>query len=137
MGLAAVINAACWLGALGVLQLIGVKVSTSLQMFGGRPLDIAWSISLVLGCITAITAGLVARGEDHELAMVLERYAVLFLTVAVVVYAVAIIVVAGIGGSYVVLAFAGSLLTSMIGRQVLVWRQTRNVVREATRRSTT
>lgn len=95
-------------------QLFGVEASAVLDRAGGRPLDVTWSLCLILGWSLVSCAYTVGTNDSS---MVLEASGLLLLCVGVGVYAVVLLCTLGsLHGSMMVLALCGAVVATGLRR---------------------
>lgn len=113
--------------AIGILANLGG--SRSLERFGGRPVDIAWALALILAWCAFTYAWRAARRGDGESAGIIERAGTILFVTAIAVYALALVLtVSSIANILVILAFCAATITNLLGRTILLWRRVRAIL---------
>lgn len=127
MGRAAVINTitAAALGG-GVLQLASASGSHLISTWGGQPLDITWSLALLVAAVLVWAS--VFRGNDIDGA-VLELGAIALFVLATAAYGVALWVQGDPRNAGFVLALTYAAASNSTGRALLLWRRMRSLTK--------
>ncbi|MCM0622179.1 hypothetical protein [Nocardioides bruguierae] len=102
------------LAFVALANLLGAEVSRALTREGGQPLDVAWSLCLILGWTLVFASSVMPPGMSG---MILERAGLILVSVGATVYGVVLIVgVGGLDGALMLVALDAAAVISCVHR---------------------